>query len=352
MNCRERILSSIGHKPVDRVPTDIWATEEIWQGLENHFNTKDRRLIKDKMGIDGIESCGINYTGRDRKDRDGLKAGIWGSYYRDIVLPTGGAYLEQEIYPLKGVNDIAALKDFNWENPLDYDYTKSAEDLKNIFKKHAVSCGYIAPFYDLWILFGFETALLNLALYPDFMHAVLDRVMDYRLKQHRKMFEKFKGNMDICQITDDFGQQSGLVMSIDMIREFFWPHYVKAIALAKEYNLQIFHHDDGGIIEIIPDLIEMGINILNPIQWRCEGMELKVLKERFGKNICFHGTVENQDILPFGTPEDVRKETRKNIDILFKDRTGLIIGPCHSIQSGTPVENVLALFDEAHKYRI
>ena len=169
---------------------------------------------------------------------------------------------------------------------------------------------------------------------------------------NKKLFEEYKGCMDICQVTDDFGQQSGLVMSIDMIREFFWPHYKKAIGLAKEYNLKIFHHDDGGMAEIIPDLIELGVNILNPIQWKCEGMSLELLKKRFGSKICFHGTVENQDILPFGTALEVRKETRKNIDILFKDRTGLIIGPCHSIQSGTPIENVLALFDEAQRYKI
>ncbi len=352
MNSRERILAVIEHKPVDKVPTDIWATEEIWKGLEEHFGTQSRRLIKDRMGIDGIESIGVDYTGNDRKDKGDLKAGIWGSYYREIILPAGGVYLEQEVYPLKNVNDIAALKDFNWEDPLAFDYSKSAEELKKIYKEHAVMCGYMAPFYDLWILFGVETALLNLALYPDFMCAVLEKVMDYRLKQHKKLFEEYKGCMDICQVTDDFGQQSGLVMSIDMIREFFWPHYKKAIGLAKEYNLKIFHHDDGGMAEIIPDLIELGVNILNPIQWKCEGMSLELLKKRFGSKICFHGTVENQDILPFGTALEVRKETRKNIDILFKDRTGLIIGPCHSIQSGTPIENVLALFDEAQRYKI
>jgi uroporphyrinogen decarboxylase len=102
--------------------------------------------------------------------------------------------------------------------------------------------------------------------------------------------------------------------------------------------------------EFLPGLIEAGIDILNPVQWTCPGMELKELKDKFGNRICFHGGVENQKILPFGSPEEVRLEVRHCIDSLASDRTGYIIAPCHNLQSVTPVENIIAMYDEAWNY--
>ena len=110
------------------------------------------------------------------------------------------------------------------------------------------------------------------------------------------------------------------------------------------------HHDDGGIRPFIPDLVEMGIDILNPIQWKCPGMDREELKREFGGKLCFHGGVENQEILPFGTEEDVRAEVRRNIDLLASDGTGYILCSCHCIQPVTPVGNIIAMYDEAWKY--
>jgi uroporphyrinogen decarboxylase len=94
----------------------------------------------------------------------------------------------------------------------------------------------------------------------------------------------------------------------------------------------------------------MGIDILNPIQWRCPGMEMEKLKADFGKQLCFHGAVENQQILPFGTPAQVRAEVRHCLDSLASDGTGYILAPCHSLQANTPVENIIAMYDEAWHY--
>jgi uroporphyrinogen decarboxylase len=103
-------------------------------------------------------------------------------------------------------------------------------------------------------------------------------------------------------------------------------------------------------MSLIPKLIEMGIDVLNPIQWHLPNMDLKKLKKQFGKDICFHGGIDNQDVLPFGTVEDVRKEVITCIDILAEDKTGYILAPCHNVQVVTPVENVLAMYNTAKEY--
>ena len=346
MTSRERVLAAVNHETVDHVPSDIWATPEIWELLKDHFKVDDNRSVKDRLGIDGIESPPFSYFNKEEWRPDGTKVGQWGSIQREQILPTGGSYYEQVYYPLKGQTDIKALDDFDWGDADDYDFEGVASWCKENHSKYALSAGYIAPFVDLWILFGQEHALMNLALYPEFMEAVLERIMDFRLKQHRSFFEAVKDHLDFTQVTDDFGSQTGLVMSHDMIRRFFWPHYRNAIKLGKEYGLKIFHHDDGSMSEIIPDLIQMGVDVINPIQWRCPGMDLKFLKDEYGKDICFHGTVDNQEVIPFGSVKDVRKEVEKNIRILASDGSGFIISSCHNIQSGTPLENVLALYDE------
>jgi len=114
--------------------------------------------------------------------------------------------------------------------------------------------------------------------------------------------------------------------------------------------VKVFHHDDGAIRDFIPDLIAAGIDILNPIQWPCPGMEQEGLKRDFGDRLCFHGGIDNQRILPFGTPEEVRAEVRHNIDALASDGTGYILAPCHNLQAVSPIENIIAMYDEAYQY--
>ncbi|MDW8100530.1 MAG: uroporphyrinogen decarboxylase family protein [Anaerolineae bacterium] len=109
------------------------------------------------------------------------------------------------------------------------------------------------------------------------------------------------------------------------------------------------HHDDGDMRPLLPALTEMGIDILNPIQWRCGNWDLAMLKAEYGKHLCFHGAVDNQQTLPFGTPEDVQAEVRHLIATLSCDGTGFIIGPCHNLQPITPIENIIALYEAARE---
>ncbi len=145
-------------------------------------------------------------------------------------------------------------------------------------------------------------------------------------------------------MTDDFGSQTGLLISRSMVEAYYRPWIERAIGLAKGYGLKVFHHDDGAMLNLIPDLLEMGIDVLNPIQWRCKGMDRAVIGARWGDRVCFHGGVDNQQTLPFGTPEDVAAEVAENLRLLGRGGTGYILAPCHNIQAITPLENILAMY--------
>jgi uroporphyrinogen decarboxylase len=113
--------------------------------------------------------------------------------------------------------------------------------------------------------------------------------------------------------------------------------------------VKAFHHDDGAIRPVIPDLIEIGIDVLNPIQWRCPGMEPEGLARDFGQRLVFHGGIYNQRTLPFGTPEEVRLEVARNLRI-FRACKGYVVAPCHNIQANTPVENILAMYEAVQEF--
>lgn len=164
------------------------------------------------------------------------------------------------------------------------------------------------------------------------------------------MFEACAGLIDVAQVTDDLGSQAGPLISLKVYREFYRPHHERFIKLCHEFGIKVFHHDDGSCRAFLPDLVGLGIDLLNPIQWTCPGMDMAELKREYGKRVCFHGAVENQKILPFGTPAEVRAEVRHCIDSLASDGTGYILAPCHNLQVVTPVENIIAMYDEAYTY--
>ena len=347
MTSRERVLAAINHQPVDRVPCDIWLTPEIRQALLEHFQTEDWGVVSEQLGIDGYAGVGAAYAGPPFTTPEGQPAGLWGiRQTKEIKLPTGGTYFEYVSPPLAEFTEVAQVEDYNWGNPADFDFAAAGRQARELHDQQVVMGGYICPYVDLWDLFGVERALLNIALRPKLIEAVLEKTMTFRLEQHRLLFEACEGYLDLANITDDFGSQNGLIMSHQTIRDLFWPWYREATALAHKHGLKVFHHDDGGCEDLLPDLIEMGVAVLNPVQYRCMKIDLETLKREYGKDLCFHGSVENQEIIPFGTAEQVREEVRKNIRILASDGTGLIIGPCHNIQSGTPLANVLAMYDE------
>ena len=348
MTSRERMLAAIRHEPLDRVPTDFWATGEVWEKLKTHFGPGAD--IMQLLHVDGMGGTGPAYVGPAiPAAADGESVNMWGMRSRAATYP-GGVYYEQCHWPLAEAQTIADLDAYPWPRAEWFDYSGMRATAEEQRRTRVVQCGYMAPFYYHNQLRGLEASLMDPLAEPEFTHHLLKRLCDFFYEQHRRMFEAGKGLIDVAQVTDDLGSQSGPLISLDVYREFYAPHHKRFIDLCHEFDIRVMHHDDGSMRAFLPDLAAMGIDILNPVQWTCPGMDMGELKREYRRRICFHGAVENQRILPFGTPEDVRAEVRHCIDALASDGTGYILCSCHNIQANTPVENIVAMYDEAWKY--
>jgi uroporphyrinogen decarboxylase len=161
----------------------------------------------------------------------------------------------------------------------------------------------------------------------------------------KRFLDQAAGDLDMVFISDDIGGQSNLLLSPDSWMYFLRPRMERWCSLVHSYGLKVFYHTDGASEKLIGPLINCGIDILNPIQHVCPGMDMRSLKLKYGKKIIFHGGVDNQRVLPFGTVADVKKETLDCLETLGKGREGFICSSCHNIQAGTPVENILAMIN-------
>ena len=348
MNSRQRMLAAINHQPVDRIPTDIWATPEVMAKLRAYFG--EGVDINEALHIDAMAGVGAEYAGPALPAMpEDEQVDYWGIRRKKVAYETG-AYDEQTFYPLAFAQTIDDLDGYCWPRADWFDYSQMRDKAEEARSRQVVACGYMAPFYFHNLLRGLEQSLIDPLESPEFTHELLRRITDFFVEHHRRMFEACEGLIDLCQVTDDLGSQTGPLIGLGLYREFYAPHHKRCIDLCRQFGIKVMHHDDGSCRAFLPDLVEMGIDILNPIQWRCPGMDMGELKATFGSRICFHGAIDNQQTLPFGTPRDVRAEVRRCIDTLACDKTGYILAPCHCIQAVSPVENILAMYDEAWRY--
>jgi uroporphyrinogen decarboxylase len=352
MNHRERILAAIRHEPTDRPPTDIWATAEVWDKLTAFFGVSDRLAVYDHLDIDGIMGIAPPYVGPEIPVDPAWPAGFYKDAWGMGYAPQGyasGSYNEQVFFPLAQAETIADLEAYPWPSPDWYDYA-ALPGLAAQYPERSIQCGYTAVFYFHNKLRGLELSLMDPILRPEFTHHLIGRISAFFSEYHRRCFEAGRGVVDSTQVTDDFGSQTGLMISPRIFDTFYRAPIQQGIDLAKSYELYVFHHDDGDCRKLLPRLTEMGIDILNPIQWRCGDWDLRALKAEFGNRLCFHSGVDNQVTLPWGTADDVRAEVRRLLAELAPDRTGFIVAPCHNLQAVTPIENIVALYEAAAAY--
>ena len=348
MNSRERVLAAINHQKLDRIPTDIWATPEIWEKLRKHFETEAE--TRAALHIDGFASVGPQYTGPSLPEvPENESINLWGMQHKRVDYPTG-VYYEQSFYPLAQAQTIDDLEQYSWPQADWFDYSEMRGAAEAAREMRVVQCGYMTPFYQHNLLRGLEQSLIDPIDDPAFTRHLLDRVCDFFYQQHLRMFETCEGLIDVAQVTDDYGSQTGPLIGLKCFREFYKPHVQRFIDLCHGFGIKVFHHDDGAIRDFLPDLVGMGIDILNPVQSTCPGMEREGLKRDFGDHLCFHGGIDNQYVLPYGSVEEVRAEVRDAIDTLASDGAGYILAPCHNLQAVSPVENIVAMYDEAWEY--
>jgi uroporphyrinogen decarboxylase len=188
--------------------------------------------------------------------------------------------------------------------------------------------------------------MMDLAMDPSLAQAIIERVEAFYLELDLRIFESVGDLTDIYFIANDVGVQDGLMVSPRVFRKFIRPSLERFIVQAKPYGQRVMYHTCGAVRPLIPDFIDMGVDILNPIQVSAKGMEAAGLKRDFGQDLCFHGALDIQTILSQGTPEQVRAEAKRLCDALGQGG-GFILAPTNSVMPETPVENILAVYEQA-----
>ena len=341
MNPRERWLALFENRKPDRHVTDYWATSEFHTKLKQAVGitgTNDEPLLE-KLGIDRPFYVGPPWKLKHHPD-DPL-ANEWGIQFSSVDYGTG-SYGEAVHFPLAKCDSAADVHAFRWPSPDDYDCSVIAARINKNNGCRVVRGGSYEPFLLYFWMRGMEQAFEDLLVNPEIVTAGLGHIFEFHYELNRRIWEA--GKIDMMYLAEDLGGQTGPLISLEAYRRFLLPHQKKMAELARSFGIRVFYHTDGAARMFLPDLVnEVGINILNPLQWRCPGMDLPGLVRDYGDKLVFHGGIDNQQTLPFGTVDDVRKEVREVAAIMHGHRW--ICAPCHNIQNVSPAANVIAMYE-------
>jgi uroporphyrinogen decarboxylase len=258
--------------------------------------------------------------------------------------------------PLAHISTIKEAEAYDhWPSADWYDYSVMEAQCDRVRQNNRIvvfvgdRTNRVAQFKPYMYIRGMENAYLDMAMNPELFEYITFRISSFYLEYLNRILKTAKGKIDIFQTGDDFGGQSSLLCSRDMWRQFLKPGFRKFMEVIRAHKVITMHHTCGFVVPIIDDLIECGLDILNPIQPFLQGMEAEILKKKFGNRIVFHGGISIQKNLPFGSPEAVRQEVRTAIRILAPGG-GYIPCTAHNLQADVPVENILALYDAYREF--
>ena len=374
MTSRERVQAVLNHEVPDRVPIII--------GVSNATGIKmtPYRALKAKLGIQAPDDYIYDWPelGSARIDEETMQRlhgdarGVLDRFpkevqernrTRDPHAPCiddwgiGQTEIEPGVWfpgyhPLADATTIEELENYpHWPKMDDpYRVAQAAEDAKRLAQQNEY-----AILATPWLMFPFERAfglqgmdkfLMNMAMYPEFAEAMLKKNLEFCMQHIGHFLDAVGDNIDMIKIGDDLGSQDRLMISPRMYRKLLKPIHAELIAFIKsKTKAKVFFHTDGDVFDLIGDFIEIGVDVLNPIQTSAGKMaDLEGLKREYGKDLVFCGAVDTQHILPHGTPEEVRQEMKRVIDILGQDG-GYMVASVHTIMNEVPPENILAMVD-------
>lgn len=347
---KERVITVLDHKEADRVPRFVSFTPEFRTKIKNYLKlgeNKDHELdfrlgIDIKPTLQGFTKSYYKYLDRSSYTDE------WGIGWRTIGYKTKygvGKYTETYKNPL---SDDCAISFYTPPDPMiESRYESSKRLIKEHGKEYAIM-GVIACtiFETAWALRGLDKLMLDFITNEELANKILDIPFRYHLNAGKKLVSL---GVDIIWTGDDVGGQNGMLISPKFWRKYLKPRMVKLFFELKKINpdLKIAYHSDGNIYPIIDELVEIGLDILNPVQPKC--MDPYYLKKRYGSNLSFWGTIDIQETLPFGTEEDVKNEVKERIKEMAPGG-GFIISPTHHVQIDTSIRNFMAFIGASEEY--
>ncbi len=354
MNSRERILTTINHAEPDRVPMDFHGNESVLQRLHNDFGTSSHRELLMRLRSDIVDLRGVVdpvYKGPIPFSRDtgnGIRENYWGWRQQKVQTATGieDCFVD---FILSEAEKIEELENHHWPSPDWFDFTDFSFRLKD-WSDFAVMATGASLFQHPTFLRGLETLLMDMSAEPEIAHWLINKFADYYLAYFDKMFTAAPGQIDILRIADDMGTQRGLLCSSNMFNDYFKSGLRNLVDMAHSHGVKVMFHSCGAILPLIDNIIEIGVDILDPLQAAAIGMDPKVLKVNYGDRICLHGGICTQHLLPNGSVDEVINEVNNRLQI-FAPGGGYILAPCHILQSDVPTSNIMAMSDTGFMFK-
>jgi len=336
---RERVLAAVARRPPDRTPRDFWAEEPSWRRLMRHVGHEDRDRLLDDLGVDirRLEPPGPP----EREVGGGVFRNFWGEQYVYQQTPWG-PMREDVRGALADAKSLADLERFEWPTPDAFDYSKLPDQCRR-GGQHALLYG----FADVWqrpaLVRGWEGMFLDMAERPGWAHFLSRKFADFYREDYTRATEATGGRIDLYLLISDLGSQKGPLISPAMFREFVAPYLREMIDCIHGLGGKVLYHSCGRIARFIPDLIGLGVDVLDPVQPVGPEMQPERLKANFGGRVCFHGGIDMQRLLPRGSPAEVASEARRYCETLGRGG-GYILAPAHLFQPDVPPENILAVY--------
>ena len=346
MTPRQRMCEAVRRGHPDRVPKDISFTPHVLQ------------MFKEKTGMDDpaeffdLEARWVELAPLERPPdfseylADLPDGAAVNSDYGTAAIPGGFYHFVRRVFVMGKFTTAAEVEEYPWPDyRSDYRYARLGQEVNAVHDAGYFAQGFGGHIFETaWQLTGFEKLLESMVMQPEFAAAVLDHITENNVIRARRMAQ---AGVDMVQIADDVAMQDRMMMSPGLWREWFKPRHGKVVQAAREVSpdIPIFYHSDGSVEAVIEDLIDIGVTVLNPVQPEC--MDVREIKRKYGDRLAFWGTIGTQTVMPFGTPEEVRRTVREMIGLFAP---GLVLAPTHVVEPDVPWENILAFRDAVRDY--
>ena len=379
----QRVMDALEHREPDCIPFDLGAAAvtginiKALRNLKNYLGIKSDSTVQDEITqladfepfMAGLFKTDVGAVRPQppskaplRKDsvKEGKHYHLYDEFGIGWQMPVeGGMYYDQFHHPLAGAESVKDIETYPWPDPLDPERFAGMEtQISQIIDREGKGCFIERMSSGMWEhamwMTGYEKFFVDMLTNKVLIEALMEKILELKMNYWGRVLDIIGNRNVVISCADDLGTQESLLVSLDLYKALIWPYHCRLFRFIKERahgKAYIFFHNDGAIMETIPLLIEAGVDILNPFQVNCRGMDTARFKRDYGKELTiWGGSCDSQYVLPKGTPGEVRDETRRRIEDLAPGG-GFVFAPIHVIQGDVPPENIMAWWETLNEYR-
>ena len=368
MTGRELVEAALNHQKTERLPIDfggrvsgisamVYGKVLERMGMPGrHFDILDSRLMLAKIDEDIMERLHVDTRYICQK-----APVTWDPHWNEdhsryidewgvtLGRPTGGNYYDYVDYPLKEIEEVEELEEHKWPDVSDLSRNEGIlEEVRALAeaKDPFFLTSFKGTFEQAWSLRGMENMMMDIYINPELFIGLMEKVLQVQMQLYGPFLEQLAPYLGLVCFTDDVGGQHSLMISRKTYQEFIYPFHKRLIAFIREKcpNAKVSYHCCGSIVDILDDIVALGVDVLNPVQTSATGMDIHYLKEKYGDKLSFWGGIDTQHLLSFADCDTVRAAIRE-VQTVLGAGGGYLYAPCHCIQANTPVENIMALFE-------